>query len=90
MKNLFLGLALLISSIVFSQEPVLDSIQVFKPMPEPVLIATIYEYETFFEKLTEVSDRTGANEVICVFFYKEDKDSPQKTLVKTFIRKKQR
>ena len=87
MKNLFLAVALLISSIVFSQEPVLDSIQVFKPMPNPELIATMYEYETFFDKLTIVSDETGVNSVICVFFYKENEDAPQKTMVKNFTRK---
>lgn len=89
MKNLFLALALLVSSIAFSQEPVLDSIQVYKEMPKPEVVATVYDYNNLFEKMTEVSDATGINKFVVVFFYKEDKDGPQKTQVKTFYRRTQ-
>lgn len=77
-----------VSCSVFSQEPVLDSIQVFSTMPNPTLIATMYEYEGFFTELSKVSDKTGIDNVVCVFFYKEDKDAPQKTMVKAYTRKK--
>ena len=88
MKNLLLTFALLISSIVFAQKPVLDSMQVFKAIPEkPELVVTLYNYNTLFENLTILSDNLKVNEFIVVFFYKEDENSPQKRMVKNFKRK---
>ena len=87
MKNLLLVLALLISSIVVAQEPVLDSIQIYKEMPKPVVVATVYEYNDLFVKMTEISDETGDMKFIAVFFYKEDVDGPQKTAVKAYTRR---
>ena len=88
MKSIITLILLLFMGIVSAQEPVLDSIQIFKALPaKPDLVVTLYNYDTFYENLTLVSDKLKLNEFIVVFFYKEHKDGPQHTKVKNFIRK---
>lgn len=88
MKNLLLTLALLISSIAFAQKPVMDSIQVFEYAEKPELVVTLYNYDTLFTNLTKISDATGQMSFVCVFYYKETEDGPQKTHTQSFSRNK--
>lgn len=102
MKNLLLACALLVSSIVFSQkaDPVLDSIQVYTPMEivlrgggdsvakKPELIITLYKYKGFYDKLTELSDKSGDTKYIVKFYYKEKNSSEQKVYTTILQRNK--
>ena len=89
MKNLFLTFALLISSMVFAQKPVLDSIQVYAPMPNPKLMTTLYEYNdiAFDKELTKAGNEADTDVLIVVFFYKESEDGEQLRKTMNFTRK---
>lgn len=88
MKNLFLSLALLVSSIAFAQQPVLDSIQIYTPQPNAELVETMYDVEDFYKELTELSDKTGEMTFVIKYFYKETEDGPQLVKVRTLTRNK--
>ena len=97
MKNLLLGLMLLISSIVFAQkqEPIIDSIQVYTVIKEvdgkrqkADLAATMYEFKGFYDKLTKMSDESGNMEYIVKYYYRLQKDGPQMTYTSVLTRNK--
>lgn len=88
MKNLFLTFALLFSAVVFAQEPVLDSIEIYTPMPNPILVETMYDFENFYTELTALSDKTGEMRFVIKYYYKETADGPQKTDVRVLARNK--
>lgn len=90
MKKILVIIAIMFCSLAYSQQkPILDSVQVYNPMPKGNLVETYYDIRYFNDKaLDRLSKQEKSDTFIVKFYYREYEGAPPKVYVSPFSKVK--